>query len=74
MSALPVWLAFGLGVAVGFEFAWERLMRREKPTIKLVITQEVLDKLDEQVVLKYLDARGLMWMPKGPDFKAKVKQ
>lgn len=73
MSALPVWLAFGLGLVIGAWFTWEYFLRREKPVIKLEVTREVLDRLDEQTVLKYLDMRGLCWMPKGTDFKAKVK-
>ena len=71
MSDLPVWLAFALGVMVGAWGAWERFIRRERP--QFVVTPEVLYQINSAMVTQWLDERGMVWMPRGPDFKVKAK-
>lgn len=61
----------GLGFACGVAATWER--RRDRPKFEFVITPEVLYQINSAMVTAWLDERGMVWMPRGPDFKAKVK-
>ena len=62
-----------LGGVGGFLLALDRFMRKERPTIELRVTPELAAQLSHGMVHEWLEARGLTWMPKGPDFRAKVK-
>lgn len=62
-----------LGTAIGFFLALGRFMRTERPTIELRVTPELAERLSSGVVHEWLEARGLTWMPKGQDFRPKVK-
>lgn len=65
---------FGLGVYVGARLAWHRFCRTERPKLEIKITPEVASTISQQMVMAWLNERGLVWMPKGVDFKAKVKR
>lgn len=62
------------GAAIGFLLALERFMRKERPSFTLQITPELARKINGAMVTSWLEQHGLTWMPKGPDFKAKVRQ
>lgn len=62
------------GAAIGFLLALDRFMRKEQPVIELRVTPELASKLAAGMVGQWLEQHGLTWMPKGPDFKAKVRQ
>ncbi len=62
---------FAIGFAAGYAVAW--LTYRQPPaqpkiTANLVIDQEVLDKIEAEKVVAWLNQRGLTWMPKGAVF------
>ena len=60
------------GVVIGASLAWDRFCRTERPVIE--ISRQESANLPGKAVAIWLDERGLMWMPKGPDFKANTKQ
>lgn len=70
-----VW-AFFAGVAVGAYVSalWllhlmERRARRYKEAaLNLTVTPAVVSQINEQIVIYWLNERGLCWMPKGKDF------
>lgn len=61
------------GAAIGFFLALDRFMRTERPTIELRVTPELAAQLSHGMVHEWLESHGMVWMPKGPDFRAKVK-
>jgi hypothetical protein len=77
MSNTEAWL---LGALVGFLAggvlpAWMEYRRALcNPRIEITIDQKLVREIDERIVLAWLDARDLMWMPKGIDIKPKVKR
>lgn len=60
----PFWIAL----------AWYRFCRTERPALAITVTPEVTSMITQQMVMAWLDPCGLVWMPKGVDFKAKVKR
>lgn len=66
-------LSFALGLVIGFVVAWETFIRRERPTLKITVDKEVLSQINGAMIAAWLDQRGLIWMPKGQDFKVGVK-
>ena len=68
-------LAFGLGALCGGVFVlwwhFERLVAGSEATsldarhVQFKVDAAVLNQLNESLVMAWLDARGLMWMPKG---------
>lgn len=71
-------LIFIGGIAFGAPFwvalAWYRFCRTERPKISIEVSRQEIARLESSVVLRWLDARGLVWMPKGPEFRPKVKR
>ena len=66
-------LCFVLGAFVGAWGAWYYWLRHEKPSVELKIDPAVLSQINNLLVMAWLEQRGLVWMPKGVEFKAKVK-
>lgn len=63
-------MAFAVGIALG---VWLAVLT-EKPTVELKLDKELLGSITSQMVMAWLDSRGLVWMPKGGDFRQKVKR
>lgn len=59
----PFWVAL----------AWHRFCRTERPKLEVNVDPAVIAQINEHMVMGWLNQRGLVWMPKGVDFKAKVK-
>lgn len=76
MSGLEaVALTFFVGACFGAVVAWAWFERCGRPQeVKIVIDRELASKIDSGFVMAWLDSRGLVWMPKGIDFKAKVRK
>lgn len=68
-SAFVAGLVFGIGL--GGYLAWEAFIRSERPKLNIVVTPEYIAQVNEAVVMAWLDAKGLMWQPRGVDFKFK---
>lgn len=74
MDLMPV-LIFGAGFLCGGVVAlwwhFDRLIERSEATdidgrhVQFKVDAAVLNQLNESLVMAWLDARGLMWMPKG---------
>lgn len=74
ISALWFVVGVQVGACLGAWCAWHFWLRREKPKVELKIEPTVLDLINSAMVSAWLDANGLMWMPKGAEFKAGVKK
>lgn len=61
------------GMAVGAFIAWHFWLRQAKATLEIKIDPEVLAQINSAMGMAWLDKNGLVWMPKGVEFKAKVK-
>jgi hypothetical protein len=68
---MSVWVmvAFYVGLRIGY---W---LNRKPPveykpsiTANLVVSKELLDQINQESVMQWLDRRGLTWMPKGAVF------
>ena len=59
LFAGPFWLAL----------AWRSFLRYEQPKIELKVTPEVLNQINALMVTQWLNSQGLVWMPKGSEFK-----
>lgn len=65
--------AFFVGAGFGAVIAWAWFERCGRPReVKIVIDRELARSIDQRIILGWLDAHGLVWMPKGIDFKAKA--
>ena len=72
-------VAFSLGLACGglvgalaaFQLAW-RMFLSKPPTIEMKADRVALASMAACNVAAWLDENGLVMMPKGEDFKAKV--
>lgn len=74
MSELGIFLlSLAAGAPCGAYLVWERFIRHDRPPVNFLITQEVLYQINGAMVTQWLDEHGMVWMPKGPEFKAKVK-
>ncbi|MDP1681059.1 MAG: hypothetical protein Q8L39_04715 [Burkholderiales bacterium] len=67
-------LCFVLGAGFGAWLAWHFWLDRAQPKVELKIDPAVLSQINSLVVTAWLEQRGLVWMPKGVDFKATVKK
>lgn len=65
-------LCFVLGGFVGAWGAWSYWLRHEKASVELKIDPAVINQINNLLVMAWLEQRGLVWMPKGQEFKAKV--
>lgn len=75
-------LVFALGAIIGGVAAlwwhFDRLIVQSTNApldgrrVEFKVDPAVLDNLNEALVMAWLDRRGLMWQPKGADFKVKV--
>lgn len=63
-----------IGIVLGAYLAWERHLRYRQPTVEIRVTPEFVRNITSSAVSQWLDERGLVWMPKGVDFKQKVKR
>lgn len=75
--SLDVWDGILIGIYLGVFIGWwwnrkPPVIKDSKITANLVISQELIDKMNEQLTQEYvngwLDKRGLTWMPKGAVF------
>lgn len=65
--------ALGVGLVAGFTWGWHACP--PKLEISLDVTPDVVRDLDQQLVMRWLDARGLVWQPKGmADIAARAKK
>lgn len=68
-------LAFAFLAGAGFGAvvarAWFERCGRPRE-IKIVIDKELARQIDERIVMGWLNSRGLVWQPKGIDFKVKA--
>jgi hypothetical protein len=65
--------AFLAGAGFGAVIAWAWFERYGRPReIEIKVDKAMLSQLNEALVMAWLDSRGLVWMPKGVDFKPKV--
>ncbi|MDO8933550.1 MAG: hypothetical protein Q7U97_14245 [Rhodocyclaceae bacterium] len=63
------------GAVVGASLAWHRFCRAERPKIVIKVTPEFAALITRASAEEWARVRGLVWMPKGPDFgPSKVKQ
>lgn len=66
--------AFLAGAGFGAVVAWAWFERCGRPReIKIVIDKELARKIDERIVMGWLDSRGLVWQPKGMETFCKGK-
>lgn len=63
-----------IGIVLGAYLAWERYLRYRQPTVEIRVTPEFVRNITSSAVSQWLDERGLVWMPKGVDFKQNVKR
>ncbi|MBI2313561.1 MAG: hypothetical protein HYU77_13760 [Betaproteobacteria bacterium] len=59
-------IAFGAGVFMGW--IWRRPIQA-----RIVVDRELARTIDRGLVEGWLDAHGLTWMPKGPEFTVQKK-
>ena len=65
--------AFLAGAGFGAVFAWAWFERTARPRkLELKADQEFISSLNEVLIMAWLDSRGLVWQPKGIDFKVKA--
>ena len=71
--------ALGLivGVCLGFvitaEWAWRKFLSKP-PTIELKADRKAVESIAAANIVAWLDSHGMVMLPKGPDFQAKVKR
>ena len=63
-----------IGIVLGAYLAWERYLRYRQPTVEIRVTPEFVRNITSSAVSQWLDERGLVWMPKGVDFKQNVQR
>ncbi|MDO8414149.1 MAG: hypothetical protein Q7S51_10220 [Gallionellaceae bacterium] len=67
--------AFLCGVIFGAWSAWHFWLKKEKPVLNITVDRDVLSAASQQMVMDWLDQRGLTWQPKGAVFDlGKVKK
>ena len=66
-------LIFALGAVCGFSLgawgAWHFWLEDEKPVVRLTVDNEVLANITQEIVMIWLDQRGMVWQPKGAAFE-----
>lgn len=73
LIGVALFFAFGLGLVAGFAWGWHACPQTLE--IALDVTPDVVRNLDQQAVEHWLDARGLVWQPKGmADIAARAKK
>ena len=76
MSAAVIFaLVFGflLGLVFGMWSVWQYMITHERRPLKITVDPRVLSQINGVMIAAWLDQRGLIWMPKGKDFKAGEK-
>lgn len=67
-------LAFLIGAGFGAALACAWFERYARPReVKIIIDREMARKIDERIVMAWLDGRGLVWMPAGLETIVKGK-
>ncbi|HEU0283271.1 MAG TPA: hypothetical protein VFQ99_05765 [Gallionella sp.] len=63
--------AFGLicGLVIGAWWAWQGWLKKEKPVLHITVDRDVLSTISDQIIMDWLNQRGLTWQPKGAVFE-----
>jgi hypothetical protein len=65
---------FLVGAGFGAVVAWAWFERTARPRdVRIIIDQDMARRIDQGLVLGWLDSRGLTWMPKGMETVVKGK-